>query len=42
MLFREINTVYSENHRKNINTFCGQNADVKADGTYSYYRTLES
>jgi hypothetical protein len=34
-----VNAVYSQNHMKPINTFCGQNAElltVKAGGTYSY------
>jgi hypothetical protein len=35
MLFREIIVVYSENHRKSINTDCGRAKllIVKADGT---------
>jgi hypothetical protein len=39
MLFKEIIAIYSENHRKPINTVCGQNVElltVKADGTYNY------
>jgi hypothetical protein len=38
MLFREIVTVYCENHTEHTNTLCGQNARflyVKAGGTYS-------
>jgi hypothetical protein len=44
MLFREIITVYSENHMKHINKFCGQNTElliVKVDGTYSHHWTLK-
>jgi hypothetical protein len=36
----EIIMVHSENHRKPINTLCGQNAEimnVKVGGTYSKY-----
>jgi hypothetical protein len=39
MVFKEIVALYSENHTKPMNTFCGQNAElliVKAGGTYSY------
>jgi hypothetical protein len=28
MLFKEIITVYSENHMKPINTLCGQNVEL--------------
>jgi hypothetical protein len=28
MLFGEIITVYSEDHKKPINTFCGQNSEI--------------
>jgi hypothetical protein len=28
MFFKEIIAVYSENHKKLISTFCGQNADL--------------
>jgi hypothetical protein len=38
MLYREIIAVCSENHRKHINTLCGQNAefvDIKPGGAYS-------
>jgi hypothetical protein len=37
MQFRELIAVYSENHKKGINTFCGQNAclfNVKVSSTY--------
>jgi hypothetical protein len=27
-LFKEIIAVYTENHTKHINTFCGQNAEL--------------
>jgi hypothetical protein len=40
ILFKEINAVYSDNYMKQINIFCGQNAElliVKAGGTLSYY-----
>jgi hypothetical protein len=40
MLFKKTDAVYSENHMKLINTFCGQNSKlliVKASGTYSYH-----
>jgi hypothetical protein len=30
MLFREIITVYSENHTEYINTVCGRNADTES------------
>jgi hypothetical protein len=39
MLFKEIITVYSENHIKPINTKC--NITVKADGSYSYHLALK-
>jgi hypothetical protein len=44
MLFKEIITVYSENHTKHINTLCGQNAKLqtaKAGGTYTHYWALK-
>jgi hypothetical protein len=44
VLFKEIITVHSENHR-NINAFCGQNAallSVKVGGTYSRPCALKS
>jgi hypothetical protein len=44
MQFREIITVYSENHVKPIHTLCGQNAQLlndEAGGAYSYYCALE-
>jgi hypothetical protein len=37
---KEIITVYSENHTKPINTFCGQNIEILilgVTGTYSYH-----
>jgi hypothetical protein len=40
MLFREVITVYSENHMKSINALCRQNSEliiIKSGGTYSYY-----
>jgi hypothetical protein len=43
-LFREIITVYSENHKKHMNTLCVQNAEllkVKTGGTYSYHCTVK-
>jgi hypothetical protein len=41
MLFKEIITVYSENHTKPINTLCEQNEElVIAGGTYSYHGAL--
>jgi hypothetical protein len=43
MLFREIIAVCYENHRKPINTFCGQNVElfiIKAGGTYRYHLHL--
>jgi hypothetical protein len=39
MLFREIIAVYYENHRKPINTLCGQNVElfiVKAGSSPTY------
>jgi hypothetical protein len=42
MVFKEIITVYSENHKKPVNT-CGQNKelfDITAGGTYSYHLAL--
>jgi hypothetical protein len=44
MLFGEIIAVNSENHKKPINTLCGQNSElliVKGDGTFSYHRVLK-
>jgi hypothetical protein len=44
MMFREIITVYSDNHTKNINSLCGQNAElliVKEGGTCRYHRALK-
>jgi hypothetical protein len=44
MLFKEIIAVYSENHRKPINTAFGQNAEllvIKAGGTHSYHLPLK-
>jgi hypothetical protein len=40
MLFKQMISVYSENHMKPINTLCEQNAELltdKAGGTYSYH-----
>jgi hypothetical protein len=31
MLFKEIIAVYSENHKKPINTVCGKNAELLTD-----------
>jgi hypothetical protein len=45
MQFKEIITIYSEIHRKQINTLWGHNAEfliVKADGTYSYHWAVMS
>jgi hypothetical protein len=39
MIFMQEIPFYSENHTKDINIFCGQNAqslNVKASGAYSY------
>jgi hypothetical protein len=39
VLFKEVNTVYSENHVKHLSTLCGQNARliiVSAGGKCSY------
>jgi len=44
MLYREITAVCSQIHAKNINTLCGQNAElliVKPGGTYSENYALE-
>jgi hypothetical protein len=44
MLFREIIYVYSENHKKSINTLRKQNAElltVKTAGKYSYHFVLK-
>jgi hypothetical protein len=38
-MFNKIIAIYSENHEKPINIFCGQSPelfDVKADGMYKY------
>jgi hypothetical protein len=44
ILFRDIIAVYSENHKKPINTLYEQNVEIilmiKADGTYSYHWAL--
>jgi hypothetical protein len=42
--FKEIITVYSENHTKHTRTLCGQNAElltVEVGGTYSYHWVLK-
>jgi hypothetical protein len=44
MLFREIISVYCENHTEHINTLCGKNIEpfiVEADGTYGYHCALK-
>jgi hypothetical protein len=44
-LFKEIISVYCENHTKSIHTFCGQNAKlliVEVGGTHSYHWALKS
>jgi hypothetical protein len=44
MLLKEIIAVYSENHTKPINTFCGHSAEllnVKVGGTSSYHCALK-
>jgi hypothetical protein len=44
MLFKEIITVYSENHTKPINKHFGQNAELlilKAGGAHSYHWILK-
>jgi hypothetical protein len=44
MMFKEIITVYSENHMKPINILCGQNEElmiVKSGSKYSYYWPLK-
>jgi hypothetical protein len=44
MLFRKLSLFFSENRTKNINTLCGQNAElliVKVGGTYSYHWFLK-
>jgi hypothetical protein len=44
MLFKEVITVYSENHTKPINILCGQIEDLSNDliyGTYSYHSALK-
>jgi hypothetical protein len=38
MWFKEITTVYSENHANNINIVCGQEFDIKA-GDIPYFNT---
>jgi hypothetical protein len=43
MLYREIIAVCSEIHPKQLNALCARNTEfvnVKADGTYSNYLTL--
>jgi hypothetical protein len=43
-LFKEIIEGYVQNHKKHINTLCGQTAEfliVKEGGTYSYDRVLK-
>jgi hypothetical protein len=45
MLFREIITVYSENHMKPINALCVKNAEllnVQVGDTYSYHWVLNA
>jgi hypothetical protein len=45
MMFREIFSVYCENHTKQINALCGQNTElsnVTAAGKNSYCWALES
>jgi hypothetical protein len=37
MLFREITVVYSENHRKPINTLCGQNTVIEWKNRWVQY-----
>jgi hypothetical protein len=39
MLFREITEVHSQNHKKHVNTLCGQNAT--GGGTYSNHCALD-
>jgi lipoate-protein ligase B len=44
MLFKEIAALYTENHMKQVNTLCRQNAElliIKAGGTYTYHRALK-
>jgi hypothetical protein len=44
MVFKEMITVYSENHMEPTNTLCGQNAELlisKLGGTYRYYWALK-
>jgi hypothetical protein len=44
MLFREIIAVYSENHKKHMNIFYGQNAEllnIKAGGTNRCHYALK-
>jgi hypothetical protein len=44
-MFRGIIVVHYDNHKKPINTLCGQNAEllnVEAGGTYSYHWALKS
>jgi hypothetical protein len=44
MLYREIIAVYSEIHRKHLNTLCGRDVEfvnVKPDGTYSNHWALK-
>jgi hypothetical protein len=43
MLFKEMMSVYCENHSKAINTLSGRNAEllvVKAGGTVCYHRAM--
>jgi hypothetical protein len=43
MLFREIISVYSMNHKKLKNTLCGKYAElliIEAGGTHSYHLVL--
>jgi hypothetical protein len=43
-MFRELNTVYSKNHTKSINTLCGKNTEllnVKGGGACSYHCALK-
>jgi hypothetical protein len=49
MLFKEIIIVYSENHTKPINTFCGEDEEeektdlmiIKSGGAYGYHLALK-
>jgi hypothetical protein len=45
ILFREITDVYTQNHRKHINTLCEQNAEIlngRAGVTYRYDGLVKS